>query len=151
MTNCHKSIHVILAPLMFAVSGLSFSAYGQQVTYQAQYRATINIQHTSAYMPESVDERPQFPGGESAMIQFINAERRYPREAYDNAIEGRVLCSFIVEPDGRITNVEVVRSVDANLDREALRVIQNMPKWQPGLVNGNKVSVYYLLSIPFRR
>ncbi len=84
------------------------------------------------------------------MIQFINNERRYPRSAYENAIEGRVLCSFIVEPDGKITNVEVVRGVDESLDREAMRVIQNMPRWEPGNIGGDKVAVYCLLPIPFR-
>ena len=129
---------------------ISATAQNRVIYYRSHSRMTVSVQETSAYMPESVDEQPCFPGGEGAMIQFINKERRYPRSAYENAIEGRVLCSFIVEPDGRITNVEVVRSVDESLDREAMRVIQNMPRWEPGHIGGNKVPVYCLLPIPFR-
>ena len=154
MTTTHAVICRLILPALFAGVGSMISVKAQNrcvISYQTQYRATVTIQQGSAYMPESVDEQPKFPGGESAMIHFINSERRYPRVAYDNSIEGRVLCSFVVEPDGRLTNIEVVRSVDENLDREALRVIQNMPRWEPGLVNGEKVAVYCLLTIPFRR
>lgn len=152
MTNRHAVLYRLLTSAVIVGSGYLISATAQNrvISYQTHFRATVSVQQTSAYMPESVDQQPKFPGGESAMIQFINSERRYPRVAYDNSIEGRVLCSFVVEPDGRITNVEVVRSVDESLDREALRVIQNMPRWEPGLVNGNKVAVYCLLPIPFR-
>lgn len=152
MTTRHAVLCRLLMPALFAGSGYMISATAQNrvIYYRSQSRMTVSIQETSAYLPESVDEQPRFPGGEGAMIQFINNERRYPRSAYENAIEGRVLCSFIVESDGKITNVEVVRGVDESLDREAMRVIQNMPRWEPGNIGGNKVAVYCLLPIPFR-
>ena len=103
------------------------------------------------YVPEAVDEQPQFPGGDNALMRYINQERRYPREAYCAGIEGRVLCSFIVDSDGSVSNVEVLRGVDESLNREAVRIISGMPRWKAGTIDGGNVPVYYVLSIPFRR
>ncbi len=105
--------------------------------------------HT-AYMQESVDVVPQFPGGECEMIRFINNERNYPRQAYEAGIEGRVRCGFIVDSDGSITNVTVHRGSAPELNNEAVRIIEKMPRWKAGKVDGESVPVYYLLTIPFR-
>ena len=117
------------------------------ITYQSM-QSDIRVE---AYVAEAVDVQPEFPGGENAMMRVINAERRYPREAYASGVEGRVMCSFIVSPDGTISNVEVLRGVDESLNREAVRIIRSMPRWHAGSVDGDKVPVYCLLTIPFRR
>ncbi len=107
--------------------------------------------YVDAYEYDYVDVRPQFPGGERSMINFINNTREYPYEAYKNRVQGRVVCSFIVHTDGRLTNIEVIRPAsDATLNQEALRVISAMPKWIPGKIGAAKVAVRCVLPIAFR-
>jgi protein TonB len=93
---------------------------------------------------------PEFPGGQSALMKYLSENIRYPVIAQENGIEGRVICSFVVERDGSITDVQVVRGVDPSLDREAVRVIQSMPKWKPGKQRGKPVRVRFTLPIVFR-
>lgn len=102
------------------------------------------------YEYDYVDVQPQFPGGDCALVNFINKTREYPYEAYQKKIQGRVLCSFIVHADGSVSHISVVRGVDRELNREAVRVINEMPKWQAGKQNGNNVAVRCFLPIPFR-
>jgi len=105
---------------------------------------------TVVYEYNCVDSQPHFPGGDIAMIQFINHERRYPSEAYDRGVQGRVLCGFVVNEDGSISNVEVMRGVEDSLNREAVRIISEMPDWKAGELDGRAVPVYCVLPIPFR-
>lgn len=107
-------------------------------------------ENSQAYMWDDTDKAPSFPGGEGAMIRFINNERRYPQEAYEAGVQGRVRCGFIVDVDGSIINITVQRGPHELLNREAVRIINNMPRWEAGTVNGEPVPVYYLLTIPFR-
>lgn len=102
------------------------------------------------YEYEMVDVPPMFPGGNNAMVQYINSSRRYPAKAYRNRIHGRVLCSFIVQPDGEVTHVNVLRGVEPSLDREAVRVLDSMPRWDAGRIGDNKVPVYCILPVTFR-
>lgn len=97
-----------------------------------------------------VEEQPEFPGGQAAMMKFLSDNIRYPVIAQENAIQGRVICNFVVERDGSITDVQVVRGVDPSLDREALRVIQQMPRWKPGKQRGAPVRVRFTLPVVFR-
>lgn len=105
---------------------------------------------SQAYMWNDTDKAPSFPGGEGAMIRFINNERHYPQEAYDAGVEGRVRCGFVVDVDGSIINITVQRGSHELLNREAVRIISSMPRWEAGTVDGEPVPVYYLLTIPFR-
>lgn len=97
-----------------------------------------------------VEEMPQFPGGEGELLKFISKSIKYPVIAQENGIQGRVLCSFVVNRDGSIVDAEVVRGVDPSLDKEALRVINTMPKWTPGKQRGKPVRVKYTVPITFR-
>ena len=97
-----------------------------------------------------VDEMPSFPGGPAGLMKWLSSHVQYPAIAIDICIQGTVIVSFIVEPDGSVSNAKLVRSVDANLDREALRVVSEMPNWTPGKQGGNKVRVRYSLPIAFR-
>ncbi len=97
-----------------------------------------------------VEEMPEFPGGQSALMKYLSENIRYPVIAQENGIQGRVICSFVVERDGSITDVQVVRGVDPSLDKEAVRVIQSMPKWKPGKQRGKPVRVRFTLPIVFR-
>ncbi len=97
-----------------------------------------------------VEENPEFPGGQTAMMKFLGDNIKYPVIAQENGIQGRVICNFVVERDGSITDVQVVRGVDPSLDREAVRVIQSMPKWKPGKQRGAPVRVRFTLPVVFR-
>ncbi|MFZ6037207.1 MAG: energy transducer TonB [Bacteroidota bacterium] len=97
-----------------------------------------------------VENQPEFPGGQAAMMKFLSENIKYPVIAQENGIQGRVICNFVVERDGSITDVQVVRGVDPSLDREAVRVIQSMPKWKPGMQRGKPVRVRFTLPIVFR-
>lgn len=97
-----------------------------------------------------VEEMPVFPGGEQELLRFINKSVKYPVIAQENGIQGRVICTFTVNQDGSVVDAEVVRGIDPSLDKEALRVIGVMPKWQPGKQRGKPVRVRYTLPIVFR-
>ena len=99
---------------------------------------------------EVVEEMPEFPGGPAAMMKYLNNNIRYPTIAQENGIEGRVIVQFVVNSDGTIVDANVVRSVDPFLDKEALRVINSMPKWKPGKQRGKSVRVKYTLPVMFR-
>ena len=97
-----------------------------------------------------VEEMPHFPGGAAALQAFLSSNTKYPVVAQENGVQGRVIVSFVVERDGSITDVKVVRSVDPSLDREASRVVKSMPRWSPGKQNGSTVRVKYTVPVVFR-
>lgn len=97
-----------------------------------------------------VEQMPSFPGGNSALMQYLAQNIKYPVVAQENGVQGRVVVSFVVERDGSITDVRVVRSVDPSLDREATRVVKSMPNWIPGKQNGSAVRVKYNVPVAFR-
>lgn len=97
-----------------------------------------------------VEEQPEFPGGNTAMMKFLSDNIKYPVIAQENGIQGRVITNFVVERDGSITDVQVVRGVDPSLDKEAIRVIQSMPKWKAGKQRGSAVRVRFTLPVVFR-
>ena len=97
-----------------------------------------------------VEEMPQFPGGQAALLEYLAKNIKYPVVAEENGIQGKVIVTFVVERDGSITDVKVVKSVDPSLDKEASRVVKSMPKWQPGKQNGSAVRVKYTVPVQFR-
>lgn len=99
---------------------------------------------------EVVEQMPSFPGGNEALMKFLSENVKYPVVAQENGVQGRVVVSFVVERDGSITDVKVVRSVDPSLDKEAARVVKSMPRWIPGKQNGATVRVKYNVPVSFR-
>ena len=97
-----------------------------------------------------VEQMPSFPGGQSALLQYLSSNIKYPVVAEENGVQGRVIVTFVVEKDGSITDVRVVKSVDPSLDKEAQRVVKSMPKWIPGKQNGAAVRVKYTVPVTFR-
>ena len=97
-----------------------------------------------------VEQMPSFPGGISGLRTYLNQNIRYPAEAQENCVQGRVVVSFVVGKDGHISDVTVLRSVDPSLDKEAVRVIRNMPRWSPGKQGGEPVRVRYNVPVSFR-
>lgn len=98
----------------------------------------------------SADEQPQYSGGNMAILQFITQNLKYPVTAMEQGVQGRVVVEFVVEKDGSMSNVKVVRSVDSDLDKEAVRVIKGLSKFTPGTKNGQPVRARYMLPITFR-
>lgn len=103
--------------------------------------------HNEEKVYEVVEQMPSFPGGQEALMTYINHNIKYPEE---DCGQGRVTVSFIVEKDGSITNATIRRSVDPAFDREALRVISSMPKWIPGKNNGRNVRVRFNVPVQFK-
>ncbi len=128
------------------------------MTGQAQIRKVMTCNpmsknaspYSDIYESDYVDEQPRFPGGERGLINFINNTRKYPYNAYKSKVEGRVLCSFIVNPDGSVSNAFVIKGVEESLNKEALRIINSMPNWTAGKVDNEPVKVRCILPIAFR-
>ena len=97
-----------------------------------------------------VEQMPQFPGGQQALFEYLSKNIKYPVIAEENGVQGRVIVTFVVERDGSITDVKVVKSVDPSLDKEAQRVVKAMPHWIPGKQNGPAVRVKYTVPVTFR-
>jgi protein TonB len=98
-----------------------------------------------------VETMPEFPGCQQALFKFLSENVKYPVIAQENGIQGRVICQFVVNKDGSIVDVEVVRSGgDPSLDKEAVRVIKSMPKWKPGKQRGKAVRVKYTVPVNFK-
>lgn len=97
-----------------------------------------------------VEQMPKFPGGDAELYKFINNNLNYPAMAIENNVQGRVVVQFVVTKDGSIGNVKVVRSVDRDLDNEAIRVCKKLPKFIPGKQNGQPVNVWYTLPVTFK-
>ena len=96
------------------------------------------------------EQAPQFPGGEEAMKKYISDHLVYPKRAYKKGIQGKVYVQFVIDRDGSVTNVEVVKGVHRLLNQEAIRLIANMPKWVPGWADGHEVRVRFTLPLTFK-
>ncbi len=99
---------------------------------------------------DAVEQDPQFPGGQTALLKWVSDHLRYPSVAQENGIQGRVVVQFVVTKTGSVGQVKVVRSKDPDLDKEAVRVVKSLPKFQPGKMNGHAVNVWYTLPIQFK-
>ena len=96
-----------------------------------------------------VEEMPSFPGGEQKLMKYVSDNVKYPQIARETGIQGRVFVNFVVEPDGSVSNVSVLRGIGGGCDEEAMRVVKNMPKWKPGKQRGKAVRMQYMLPINF--
>ncbi len=99
---------------------------------------------------KAVEQMPTFPGGDAALMSYLSSHIRYPAAAQENGIQGRVVVQFVVTKTGSIGEVKVVRSKDPDLDKEAVRVVKSLPKFNPGRMNGQAVSVWYTLPVNFK-
>ena len=108
------------------------------------------VSQTNQKVFDTVDQMPEYPGGMQAMIEFLQANMKYPEDAAKQKVEGRVMVQFVVETDGSISDVHVAKQVFPSLDAEAIRVVKAMPNWTPGKEKGRVVRVKYLLPIVFR-
>ena len=121
----------------------------KQVVIQAPIQGPV-IEEDTDVVFMVVESMPSFPGGDAALFKYLSDNIKYPVIAQESGIQGRVICQFVVNRDGSIVDIEVVRSVDRSLDAEAIRVISGMPKWSPGKQRGKTVRVKYTLPVNFR-
>ena len=121
-----------------------------------EHRVEIKVEPEPVAEPKteeifkSVEQMPQFPGGEAALMKFLASHINYPPMAAENNVQGKVIVQFVVDKTGKVGEVKVVRNVDKDLDNEAVRVCQALPKFTPGRQNGRPVSVWYTLPIQFK-
>ncbi len=116
--------------------------------YVAPEMGEVEDPETVVY--QIVEQMPAFPGGEAKLFEFISKNIHYPQEAKEKGIQGRVFIGFIVEKDGSISNVRNLRGVDSELDAEAIRGVESMPRWKPGMHRGEPVRVSYQIPIVFK-
>lgn len=144
----HTFLFLISAPLSL---WLAPEASAQTCRITSGITANGSRSYMEVYEFDFVEEKPEFPGGGQKLISFINETRRYPAHAYANGIEGRVTCSFIVNTDGSLSHISVIRGVEPSLNREAVRIISKMPAWNPGKIDGQTVPVRVICAVPFRK
>ncbi len=140
---------VELADVEIASSEDDASA-AQQETYVAPVVEEEEEEESAQQIFTVVEKQPEFPGGMSELMKFLAKSIKYPVIAQENGIQGRVVCSFVVNRDGSIVDIQVMRGVDPSLDKEAVRVIGTMPKWKPGEQRGKPVRVRFILPVQFR-
>ena len=118
---------------------------------EGKYNTLISLQKEGeAQVFDVVEEMPEYPGGISAMMQYLSANVKYPEEAHKKGVQGRVIVTFVVGKNGSISDAKLMRRVDPLLDAEALRVTNSMPKWKPGRQNGEPVAVKYTIPVTFK-
>ena len=130
-----------LAKSLLVVALLFGGAVSAQEAKTAPQRQVENV--------ATVEQSPSFPGGYQAMNDFIGKNLKYPEQATKNGVQGKVLVSFVVETDGSITDVKVIRGIGSGCDEEAVRVVKAMPKLQPAMKDGKAVAIQYYLPISF--
>lgn len=142
----------------FAAAFAAFVACGVQAQENLssspdQKTTTVSPQSTASTDPYELNNMatpPAFPGGEVALLHYLSQNIHYPAEAKQNNIQGNVALTFIVEKDGSISHVTVLREIGGGCAEEAARVVEGMPNWMPGMANGQPVRVRYTLPIRFR-
>lgn len=139
--------------LIFCAGSLFISHPAQSQTTRVNIGTsqTGTVNYIEVYEYDYVTEKPSFPGGDPLLVKFINNHREYPKEAYEKGIQGRVTCSFVVNADGSVSHISVLRGVEASLNKEAVRILSEMPEWIPGKLNGKPVPTRVVRSVPFRK
>ena len=151
--------YTLTAILSFLASASTFSASAQTeqkiteiliVEDKGPDSVNVNGKKTSVYDLQSLDSEPEYPGGVSGLMSFLGQNLVYPESAVQNNIQGKVLVKFVVTKEGNVANVEVIQSVDPALDTEAVRVVSLMKGFTPGILNGEKVNVWYVLPVNYK-
>ena len=115
----------------------------------AQLPAVDSITADTNKTFKAVDIDPSFPGGIEKFYRYLVKNQKYPAEARKTDLKGKVFITFVIERDGMLTDIKIVKSLSAETDAEAIRLIKDSPKWKPGIQNGRPVRVQYTLPIPF--
>ena len=143
--------YIRIISLLILSFGFYFLAQAQTCKVNCGVNHEGCLKYKEVYEYDYVTEKPSFPGGETKFVRYINKTREYPKEAYEKGIEGRVICSFVVNSDGSISNIQILRGVEKSLNNEAVRIISKMPDWVPGKIDGHNVPVRVIHPIVFRK
>lgn len=146
----HRRIILLIAGII-GLNIFSFTASSQTCRVSCGKNSEGYQTYKEVYEYDYVSEKPSFPGGDNLLMNFINKTRQYPSKAYRKGIQGRVTCSFVVNTDGSISNIQILKGVERSLNEEALRIIASMPLWNPGKINGQHVPVRVIRCVPFRK
>ena len=142
--------------LLIVVAATSFAYANSDKSIVADTKPDANTEMfspkdtTKVYKYDVIDVKPEFPGGKSALTNFLMQNIKYPEDAKKNGIQGKVYISFVINKQGQVTDVAVDRSVHTLLDAEALRVVSAFPNWTPGEANGKAVNVEFKIPINFK-
>lgn len=136
-----KLLYAVMLLLGMSITVSGFAQNNDVVSSENQEEAEIFT---------IVEEMPTFPGGEGKLAEFLARNIKYPQAARESGIQGRVFLSFVIEPDGSVTNISVMRSLGGGCDEEAVRVAKLMPKWNPGKQRGKPVRVSYMMPVNFK-
>ncbi len=139
----------IIAGISLGIIYFLSTTYGKPSYEPATHEKTVITDKDNDEIKEVIDSMPTYPGGNKALREFISKNLEYPEKAQKKGIQGKVFVVFVVEKDGKITNVRVIKSVNKYLDKEAMRVIKLMPKWNPGMQKGKPVRVKFTVPINF--
>lgn len=141
----------LLFALLLGATFFTLRAGAQTCRVNCGTTAGGAIAYIEVYEYDYVMDKPTFPGGDSQLVRFINEHRTYPREAYRKGVQGRVTCSFVVNTDGSVSNIQVLKGVEKSLNEEAKRIFAKMPQWTPGRIDGVPVPVRVIWAVPFRK
>ena len=152
--------YLLILPVAFALMFLSTAATSAYFNVEevavveavevVETIEVVEVAQSDDRVFEIVEQRPEFPGGHAAMMQWLGENIQYPAEAIAQGVQGTVLVQYIIERDGSISDARVVRAVNPYLDAEALRAVQAMPEWRPGKQDGETVRVRFTLPVQFR-
>ena len=138
----------ILLLSVFCVNACGQKLVSQNDSIQKIEEYETDVNDTTIYTTKEVDVKPQFIGGDTALMKWLNKNITYPSLSHAS-IQGRVICRFVVEKDGLITNIEITKSVHQSLDREVVRLVKLMPKWSPAIKDKKIVRCYFILPVSF--
>jgi TonB family protein len=149
-------ILVVITITLLALIFLSLNVSGQKSTTVKKEVAlppSSSDKGSSTHMTDGayqvVDVMPEFPGGDEALLKYIADSTHYPKEAKEKAIQGKVIARFMVRKDGSVSNVSILKGVNALLDDEAIRVVKTLPRFTPGKLKGKKVPVWFMIPISY--
>jgi len=138
-----------LMGMVMAVCLFAMSAFGPKESSESK-SGRIKSEKIHGKVYDKVEQMPEFPGGQTELINFLMKSVKYPEESMKKGIQGKVFVSFVIGKKGSVLNTKIERGVDPLLDAEALRVVNSMPNWTPGKEKGKKVAVQFTLPISFR-
>ena len=141
--------YLLAVPLFVLMLTLSSASIAKNEAVISSEKAALLPQQKDTRIFTAVEHAPDFPGGVDKFYKFLQQNIKYPAEARNKKVEGKVFVSFIVEKDGALSNLKIIRDLGAGCGNEALRVMKLSPKWNPGVQNGHKVRVQYTLPIAF--
>ena len=126
---------------------LMMAMFGIGMAYAVNISTTDIVEDEEVYL--NVDKKPEFPGGQSALERYIKNNLRHPVSVRESNLQGRVVCEFVVNKDGSLSDIEIVRSNYPMMNDEVVRMLREMPRWEPGVLNEEQVRVRYTLPVQF--